>query len=210
MFDDVFDNLFVFTRTDRRLKRLIERGERGTARIDGVAITQDGTGETHFYRLLAPDGQVLGVRQMLRPKNALARLGAEVLIRHRDGKAIIDWPATLERAGMPDANASLIGTPRRKPPERGIRDYNVNRKRIEKGTRAEAELLGFEPVLALGMPTENYDLRLRIDGREALAKRALVPPYGLYLLQPGTRLPVAVDPKRVTVDWIAAAERDYR
>jgi hypothetical protein len=210
MFDDLFINLFDFSRTDRKLKRLLDRGETATARIDGVTIKRDSDSESHYYRLLTPDGQVLGVRQMLLPRSALARLGAEVVIRRLDGRAIIDWPATLERAGTPDANAGVIGVPRSKPPERGIRDNTVDRKRIAKGTPAEAELLRAEAKFVMGMPMENCDLHVRIDGRETVVKRAIVPPYALYLLQPGTLLPVAVDPKRVTVDWITAAERDYR
>jgi hypothetical protein len=209
LFDGVFDNLFDFSRSDRKLQRLIDQGETTTAQIDGVAIRHDGDATKHVYRLLTPDGQILGVRQMLRPRSAVARLGAEVVIRRLDERAVIDWPATLERAGTPDRNATIIGDAGVKPPERGIRDDLVNRKRIDKGTPAEAELRRAEPRLALGMPTEDFDLHVRIDGRDTVVK-AHVPAYALYLLEPGTKLPVAVDPKRVTVDWVAAAERDYR
>ena len=210
LFDGIFDNLFVFARTDRKLKRLLAEGETTTACIDGMAIVYDGDTDKHVYRLLTRDGQILGVRQMLQPRSASARLGAEVVIRRLDARAIIDWPATLERAGTPDPNAMLIGDTGAKPPARGIRDDHVDRKRIAKGTPAEAELLRAEQTYALGLPMENFDLHVRIDGRETVIKRALVPTYALYLLEPGTRLPVAVDPKRVTVDWITAAERDYR
>ena len=210
LLDGVFDNLFDFTRSDRKLRRLLAEGETTTARIDGVAVMHDGDSERHVYRLLTRDGRIVGVRQMLRPRSAVARLGAEVVIRRLDEHAIIDWPATLERAGTPDETATIIGDTGVQPPERGIRDDLVDRRRIAKGTLAEAELVRAEPTLAMGMPTDNFHLHVRIDGREAVVQRALVPAYALYLLQPGRSLPVAVDPKRVTVDWIAAAERDYR
>ena len=210
MFDWILDGLIDFTPKDRRLNRLLKKGETATARIDGVRVEESGEGgESHYYRLLLADGSALGVRQMLRPQSAISRLGSEVIIRHRKGRAVIDWPATLAQAGTPSANASTMGVPKRTPPERGISGRHLNRKRLERGRRAEAELIGLQATTVMGMPTQNWDLQLEVDGERALAKRAWVPPYALYLLKPGTRLPVAADARGITVDWITAAERDY-
>ena len=57
LLDGVFDNLLVFGRTDRKLRRLIAEGETTTAHIDGVAVVHDGDSEKHVYRLLTRDGR---------------------------------------------------------------------------------------------------------------------------------------------------------
>jgi hypothetical protein len=212
--DDIVIFDFFGGRTDRKLKKVLTRGEVLPARIDGIKVAvSDGT-ETHTWGLqVHGDGGTFraGVRQRLTPHPEHSRLGAEVLVRHYNGRVVVDWPATLEQVGISAGPASILGSPRRRVPPPGIDDRRANRRRLTHGRRTTATLAGAEPVELMGMPTRNWNLRLGLDGREVLVKREDVPEYAVYLLKAGATLPVAVDPKkpdRITVDWVAAAEAD--
>jgi hypothetical protein len=212
--DDIVIFDFFGGRTDRKLKKVLTRGEVLPARIDGIKVTSNEGTETHTWGLqVHGDGGTFraGVRQRLTPHPEHSRLGLEVLVRHYQGRVVVDWPATLEQVGIPAGQASILATPRRRVPLPGIEDQRINRRRLSHGRRTTATLAGFEPVELMGMPTRNWNLLLHVEGREVLLKREDVPEYAVYLLNGGATLPVAVDPKkpdRVTVDWVAAAEAD--
>jgi len=212
-----FDNLFDFSRTDRRLRRLAEEGELCPATIYAIrcVVKSDSADEwTYGIDLVTSNGPLrASVRQQLIPQAWRAPLGARVLARHLDARVAIDWPATLAEQGVEDDRILLADKTLKRPLEPGIEDGTVNAKRLREGIGAEAEVLVSEPVAALGMPTENRRIELRLDdgsgARTVVLKREYVPPYALALAEVGTRLPVAVDrrkPDRVTVDWPRAAE----
>lgn len=219
IFGGVWDNLFVGGRSDRRLARLVEEGEVAPATIYAIRILPKGDSADEYYYGLdvaASDAPFrASVRQQLAPEPERARLGSEVLVRHLDVRVAIDWPGTLERAGVPTKGAAILAIKTlREPLPPGIDDRRLDHKRLERGRRTTAELVAAERAFALGMPLQNWDLDLLVDEenaspRQVSLSRKLVPPYAVHLLEAGTRLPVAVDlkrPDRVTVDWAAAAE----
>ena len=136
-----------------------------------------------------------------------------MLARHLAGAVAIDWPATLDEAGVShQASFIAIGTLKTPLPP-GIDDERIDRRRLRDGIRTDAEILSSEPVEVMGMPTENRRVQLRVQGdggpRTVLLKREFVPAYAQALAVAGVRVPVAVDPKRpdrVTIDWPSAAE----
>lgn len=194
---DALSHLFVSGRTDRRLRELLEHGERAPATIDGIRVRLNDDTEDWRWGLTvhAPAGEFrAGVKQrLLMP----VRLGQRVEVLHLDERAVID-----------DGEPS-VGTPLKAPIEPGIDDGLAPRKRLERWTRTPARLVAAEQVTLFGAATENHDLQLELaDGRALLAKRKRVPLYARHLLEPGTTLPVVVDPgkpDRAEVDWAAAA-----
>ncbi len=211
------DNLFTGARTDKKLQRLAEEGELVPATIYAIRVIRKvDTADQWYYGLdMVTRGGPLraSVRQQLIPDPWRAPLGARVRARHLDGKVAIDWPATLDEAGVEHQATLIAGKTLKSPLEPGIDDNGVDKRRLRDGTPAEAEILASEPMVVMGMPTENRRLDLRVDDgsgpRTVVLKRELIPPYADLLARVGCRLPVAVDPKRpdrVTIDWATAAE----
>lgn len=211
------DNLFTGARTDKKLQRLAEEGELVPATIYAIRVVHKAdTADEWYYGLdLITRGGPLraSVRQQLIPEPWRAPLGARVRARHLDGRVAIDWPATLDEAGVEHQATLIAGKTLKKPLEPGIDDNDINKRRLRDGTPAEAEIVASEPVVVMGMPTENRRLELRIDDgsgpRTVILKRELIPPYADLLARVGGRLPVAVDqkrPDRITIDWKTAAE----
>ena len=221
LLDGIFDNLFTGVRRDRGLERLATQGELVPATIYAIRVASDGDGgDTWFYGLdLDTSAGPLraSVRQMLIPDAWRAPLGARVLARHLDGRVAIDWPATLTEAGVTPHTSLLAGKTLRTTLEPGIDDHCINHKRLADGRRVTALVVSATPVEALGMPTHNQRLELRIEDprspRTAVLAREYVPPYAVALAVAGTRLPIAIDPKRpdrITIDWPGAAEAAER
>ena len=221
LFDDVLggalDNLFVGGRTDRKLKRLAEQGELVPATIYAIRVKGNTDGDTWYYGLdLVTSAGPLraSVQQMLIPEAWRAPLGGHVLVRHLDGRVAIDWPATLDEAGVEHHAASVLaGRTLKTPLEPGVDDDRISRKRLRDGCRAEAVIVARQAVTVMGMPTQNQRLELRVEdgdaSRTVVLGREWVPPYAQTLAQVGACLPVAIDPKRpdrVTIDWPGAAE----
>lgn len=213
---DALGNVFSGGRTDKKLERLGAEGELVPATIYAIRCATDGDGGTSWtygLDLTTTSGPLrAAVRQQLIPEPWRAPLGARVLARHLDGRVAIDWPATLDDAGVEHHAALLAGRTLKTPLEPGIEDESINARRLRDGSAAVAEIVAVEPVFAMGMPTQNMRLELHLDddgaGRTVSLAREYVPPYAWTLAAVGTRLPVAVDPKRpdrVTVDWPAAA-----
>jgi len=223
--DDILDSLLPggSGRRDRKLERLLAEGETLPAVIDGIHVESDGDrGEKHLYsvRATGPTGPFRAtVRQQLRPGSDRVRLGMAAKIRHRDGDIAIDWPATLRDLGVdvPQDTSIIRIKTLKTPKEPGITDTRADfagdRKRLERGRRTEATVVAAEPVEVFGMPSENVHLELRIEdegGRVVRTPRALVPRYATDLVAVGTRLPIAIDPKKpdkISVDWVLAATR---
>jgi hypothetical protein len=214
---DALSNVFTFARSDKKLERLHEEGELVPATIYAIRIVgkSDSADEYSYGLDLATSAGPLraSVRQQLAPDPWRAPLGARVLARHLAGAIAIDWPATLDEAGVPH-QASFIAIKTLKTPlPPGIDDNRIDRKRLRDGIRTDAHILSSEPVEVMGMPTQNRRLELRVEDdagvRTVLLKRELVPPYAWALAVGGVRVPVAIDPKRpdrVTIDWPSAAE----
>jgi hypothetical protein len=218
-FDDILDSLVPGFggdgRGDRKLQRLIDEGERCTARVEGlhIAAKADAGDEwTWRLRVRTSAGElVTGVRQQLIPHPEHVTLGSELDVIHRDGQVAIDWPATLLRlTGAPGPGAAVTAVKTRTdPPAEGIVDERLDRKRLERGRRTTGRVLATEAVAVMGVPTQNQHITLALaDGQEVVVKRALVPAYAAHLLAIGAELPVAVDAKhaeKVSIDWPAAA-----
>ena len=214
---DVLGNLFTGGRTDKQLERLREDGELVPATVYAIRIVSksDAADEYSYGLDLVTSAGPLraSVRQQLIPDPWRAPLGAHVLARHLAGAVAIDWPATLDAAGVAH-DASFIAIKTLKAPlEPGIEDGRIDGRRLRDGIRTDAQILSSEPVEVMGMPTENRRLALRVDDaagpRTVVLKRELVPPYAHALAAAGGRVPVAIDPKRperVTIDWASAAE----
>ncbi len=212
VFDGALDNLFVVGGGDKALARLHERGELVAATIYAIRVVtkSDSADEwTYGLDLVTSDGPLrVAVRQQLIPDPWRAPLGARVLARHLDGQAAIDWPATLDEAGVSHQASFVAIKTLKKPIEAGIDDDAINRKRLRDGVRSEAQLVASRPVEVMGMATENRRIELRVEDRTIVLERELVPAYAQTLAVPGAVLPVALDPKRserVTIDWPAAA-----
>ncbi len=200
----------------RKLAKLVREGERLDGVIDGFRIREESdSGEKHWVsvEVRGPSGPFRAtVRQRLIPNAELATLGTPVTVLHLDGRVAVDWPGTLRARGIdPVGDPPVIADKTLKEPlPPGIDDGRSDRKKLERGTPAEATVIGVEEVVVMGMPTQNVHLDLDIEGRRVHVKRALVPRYAVHLVVPGAVLPVAVDPKKpdkVTIDWPTAAER---
>ena len=215
--DAALGNLFSGGRSDRKLERLHDEGELVPATIYAIRIVSKGdAADEHSYGLdLVTSAGPLraSVRQQLIPDPWRAPLGARVLARHLAGAVAIDWPATLDEAGVAHAASFIAIKTLKTPLQAGIDDGRIDQRRLRDGLCTEAEILSSEPVEVMGMPTENRRLQVRVDDdagpRTVLLKREFVPPYAKALAVAGARVPVAIDPKRpdrVTIDWPGAAE----
>lgn len=214
--DDALSHLFTSGRRDRRLERLVAEGERLTGVIDGYRVRSGSdTADSHWVSLTVQGtaGPFRAtVRQSLIPRPELAPLGTRVVVLHRDGMVAVDWPTTLRDLGVDVGEYDTVVADKtlKEPLPPGIDDDRISAKKLERGTPAEAVVTEVGDVVLFGMPTQNKNLHLDIDGRPVVVGRALVPHYAVGLTAVGTRLPVAVDPKnpdKVTIDWKTAAER---
>ena len=214
---DALGNLFTGGRSDKQLERLHEEGELVPATIYAIRIVSKGEDADEYsygLDLVTSAGPVrASVRQQLIPDPWRAPLGARVLARHLAGAVAIDWPATLDEAGVAHQAGFIAIKTLKTPLEPGIDDARIDHRRLRDGIRADAQILSSEPVEVMGMPTQNRRLELRVDDeagpRTVLLKRELIPPYAHALAVTGGRVPVAIDPKRpdrVTIDWPSAAE----
>ncbi len=217
--NDALSSVFTGGGTDKKLARLLAEGEHATGTLDGIRISSGGDTTEHHDLTVAVTGPHgpwrASVRQRLLPHGDVVRLGMAVAVVHLDGRIVIDWPATLRTLGH-DGPADAPCAPTKwfkEPLPAGIADSRIDRKRLERGRSTEAALLAADPMVVMGMSTQNFHLELAVldeDDRAVTLKRALVPDYARGLLEVGTRLPVAVDaakPDRVTVDWATAAMR---
>ncbi len=164
---DALGNVFTGGRSDKQLQRLHDEGELVPATIYAIRIVSKGEdADEHSYGLdLATSAGPVraSVRQQLIPDPWRAPLGARVLARHLAGAVAIDWPATLDEAGVAH-EASFIAIKTLKTPlQPGIDDARIDHRRLRDGISADAQIVSSEPVEVLGMPTQNRRLELRVD-----------------------------------------------
>ena len=214
------DGLFMpFTRTDRKLARLIRDGERLPGVLDAVRIVANGDGSDHYLGVTVRGSHGdfrAGVRQQLfLSYGARARLGAEVVVLHLDGKVAVDWPGTMRLDGveLPGNPAVIAGKTTKEPIPAGIRDDMLDRKKLRTWPASTGELITVEDRDAvLGMPVHEKRVTVRLaDGREVERGREHVPVYARHLARPGATVPVAENPKKpgdVRIDWARAAEQE--
>ena len=204
---DALGNLFTAGRTDAKLKRLHEEGELVPATIYAIRVVSKGdAADEYSYGLdLATTAGPLraSVRQQLIPEPWRAALGARVLARHLAGAVAIDWPATLDEAGVSHHAGFLAIKTLKTPLPPGIDDGRIDRRRLRDGIRTEAQIVSSEPVEVMGMPTENRRLQLLVHDdsgpRTVVLKREFVPPYANGLAVAGGRVPAAIDSHAPTV-----------
>ncbi len=213
-------NPFAFLEHNRRRAvKLARDGERACGRIVGIRVRRqtDNAPDRYEYAVAVASGAQpfrAGVRQHLVPRERL-RLGMEVEVSH-DAKrrTLIDWERTI---GAPARDVELVGWKRVEPPADGIDDDTLGRKRLARGTRAQATITSAEAYAGLLSPLglDAHDLVLSVmeatGPRRVELGRQTVPPYARHLLRQGVVLPVAIDakkPQRVTIDWAAAAEAE--
>jgi hypothetical protein len=197
----------------RRGAATLADGERLTGRIVGIERKLDGGQDTEVFAIEVRQGTtttVAGVRVRAGRMQRL-RLGLPVIVRAgKRGRVVIDWQAMCDAWGV---SADTPGQKSlRRPPESGVRDTALDarvQRRLKADERARATIVALERRMAFGMPTENWDVTLRLaDGRDVHADGDAIPFYAAWLAAPGVEVPVAIDasrPDRVTVDWPAAA-----
>jgi hypothetical protein len=221
------DPTMWFKRNKRLGSRLYENGIQADARIVGIKVTRmsgsEGIGESLRWEFaLQVEGGSgesfrAGCRQQLLPHADRIRLGERVKIRYDDRRrVIIDWPATLEGWGLKGDGTEPTGDYKSldDPPADGIEDerFKDDRKALARGERGNARVLSAQQSQSAFGPVANMDVELRVDldsgeSRDVSLNKLEVPEHGRDLLEPGTVLPVVVDPKRpdrVTIDWAAA------
>ena len=208
--------------------RLYRNGTRTDARIVGIKVTLKsgsegvGGGSLRWEFALQVEGASgrsfrAGCRQQLLPHTDRIRLGEVVKVRYDERqRVIIDWSATLEGWGLKGDGTEPIGDykPLGEPPADGIEDerFKGDRKALAQGRRASALVLSAQQSQSAFGPVANMDVELRVDlgsgeSRDVSLSKLEVPEHARDLLEPGTSLPVALDPKRadrVTIDWAAA------
>ncbi len=208
------------TPVDRRFKRadrLIGEGERATARIAGIDRHLEGGTTVQAIALEFPNAAGIvraGVRETTARGRERLRLGLQVPVRCDETRAVVDWPllwATWDlKPGM--VAARLL----RSAPDDGVRERALDASAqtlLDGGVPARAAIVSVEHVVIHGMPTENFDLRLRLTApgagpEEILVDRDEIPFYAQWLAAPGAEVPIAVspdDPSLGAVDWAAAA-----
>lgn len=199
----------------RRARKVLREGRALPATLDALRITRDSDrDERHYVGFTVEGGGAplrAAVRQSLWPHPEQVLLGSRIVVRERRGRYVVDWATTLRERGLPVADGDVCEADalRRRPIAPGVHDERLDRRRLRKGRRVEADLLEVEQCLTRhGARTPDFHLSLRpVDADLATLhlNRAFVPEYARHLLAPGTRLPVAVQgPSRVAVDWPAA------
>jgi hypothetical protein len=115
------------------------------------------------------------------------RLGSVVPVFAYEGMVVID-----------DGHRS--GHPLKRPPAPGVHDRRLPRRRLARATASTAVLVG-----ATQVKPSTFQLCLQVDGRTVGLPSERVPTYARHLLAKGTSLPVALENRRVLIDWAAAA-----
>jgi hypothetical protein len=198
----------------------LETGVAAGATVVGIERKLDDGTATRFVAVAVPTAsgtRIGGVQVVHGPAPLLARLrlGAEVLVRHGDGDAVVlDWPAMCALWGVADEPGQKR---RRKPPGNGVTDKAVDwahQRRLKKWTPRRATITALSRRDGAMGPTLNFDVALRLDdGTAAVAGNTEIPFYAAWLAAPGAELPVAVDPEdpaKAVVDWAAAANEPGR
>lgn len=221
------DPTMWFQRNKRLGSRLYRNGIQTDARIVGIKVTRksgsEGVGDSLRWEFaLQVEGGSgasfrAGCRQQLLPHTDRIRLGEAVKARYDEQqRVIIDWPATLEGWGLKGDGTEPIGDYKSlgDSPADGIEDerFKRDRKALTQGERASARVLSAQQSQSAFGPVANMDIELRLDlgsgeSRDVSLSKLEVPEHGRDLLEPGTELPVALDPQkadRVTIDWAAA------
>jgi hypothetical protein len=189
--------------------RLAEGGTPTNAQI--VGIKRDlNDGDRYFIAL-----EVAGERHGLQIRFTVAgmsrlRLGLGVMAK-TDGKdVVLDWDAMTTLWGI-DAGMTTQRR-QRKAPRDGIEEKALDmrvEKRLKTWTPGTATITRLEPVFAMGMATENWDVHLQLpDGTASLSARDNIPFYARWYAAPGTSVPVATDPAdptKAVVDWRTVA-----
>lgn len=116
-----------------------------------------------------------------------------VEVRHDGEECVLGWDPTGPGGWKP-----------LKDPPEGIEDVRLAKL---KGQPSEATVLGWQQTIVMGMPTENKDVRLKVDGAERTLEKQVVPEWACHLLASGTSLPVHLEGRRPVVDWLGAIER---
>jgi hypothetical protein len=221
------DPTMWFKRNKRLGSRLWRNGTQAEARIVGIKVSRLGSSEDsgsslrwEFAVEVETDREGsfrAGCRQQLLPHTDRVRLGEAVKARYDEQRrVIIDWPATLEGWGLKGDGTEPTGDYKslEEPPADGIEDFRFKdeRKALADGERATARVVSAQQSQSAFGPTANVDLELSVqlasgESRDVTLSKLEVPEHARGLLEPGSVLPVAVDPQRadrVTIDWAAA------
>ena len=207
----LLDALFRGSSTSRRARRVIEHGERVTARIDAIRVNDRADSPDRWEYGLAVGTSRVGVRQWLQPARHVAHLGAEVVLLHFGDDWLIDWPASLAAAGVTAEGAAHHATGDWKtlgdPPAPGVRDgrLDATRKKLAGATATTARLRSAERSEGWSGLSDKWRLVLSADGREVTMEEA-VPAYSLHLLEAGRALPAAWSGERLIIDWEGASD----
>ncbi|MFP5489451.1 MAG: hypothetical protein ACLGHQ_14245, partial [Acidimicrobiia bacterium] len=120
----------LFRRRRIDADHVIANGSTRTGTLVGIRVWEtsgdenSGGGRIDEYAIDVGN-ETVGVRQRLVPDDRV-RLGMEVVVRHADGAAVIDWPATC--GGTSGFNAAILET----PPAHGIEDETLGLRKAQK------------------------------------------------------------------------------
>ena len=193
-------------RPSRKARRLAERGEETAAVVEGIRVRRRAEGPDIWEYGFAVGSERLGVRQHLVPQRERAHLGAEVMLRRSGPEAIVDWPATLARAGSAAVGSgpSLYGwRPLSDPPHPGVNDDGYS---PPEGLATRAVLQDVRRTSAGAGVLSGWDLELLLEGREMRLANHQVPAWAVHLLVVGTEFPARSGSDTVVIDWKQASE----
>lgn len=204
----------------RRARRVLRKGEAGTATITGIEVERRTSSEAaaepiYRYALDVRSGGrafPAGVRQVLFPRGDEAHVGAVVPVKTRGDKVVVDWERHL---GCRDPDNEAFVSPWRMvdPPPPGVHDRSrrKERERIAGGRSASLTVLSAAHGQSLFGPLRELDVQVELryadGGVEQRGLRLRAPDYIRHQMRVGVVLPAGVDKggSRVTIGWEAAA-----
>ena len=197
---------------DRRFQqaeRLAESGTRTEAVITGIRLRLNDTLTDVTLRLTWFDGAprhaaiALGTGRL-----SGLRLGSTVAIRQDGDAAVLDWSAMAPTWCSPAEPGQRRD---RKAPDEGIDDRALDMrvlKRLREPDRVRGVISGLSRVTVFGLPSENWDIEIRLpDGSARRSPKDAVPFYAHWFAAPGAEVPVALSgDSGAQIDWPALAE----
>jgi hypothetical protein len=215
--DPVSSAVIALSPSIRRVDRLIERGTPANGVITGIRFSlNDSTVRKEFaVSVQTPDGwQRIGVRTQPTAAAHRLRLGVPVVVKLDGDRGALDWDAMAEAWGLD--GASLSQDSLRRPPDDGVVDTALDarvQRHLAKWTRTEATVVSLTRRTVLGIPSQNWDIVLRLpDGGTAVSKGDEVPSYAQWDAAPEIAVPAVIDPKdpsRASIDWPAFAVQRF-
>jgi hypothetical protein len=210
--DPVTSAVIALSPSIRRVDKLLANGTTANGVVTGVRFSlNDSTVRKEFAISVqtAAGWQRIGVRTQP-PLAHRLRLGVPVVVKLDGERGVLDWESMAQAWGLGDQFLSQESM--RRPPDDGVVDTALDsrvQRHLAKWSRTTATIVSLSRRTMMGMPTQNWDIVLRLaDGSTSTSKGDDVPSYAQWYAAPGVTVPVVVDPKdssRAAIDWPAFA-----